>query len=146
VLRSIDVVGGIIRANRQKEDPHSIVLDLDCYHLYKASVLITIGWNKEATEELQIIKGFPEYRMRQLYYDILQAQAYTNRGMYEMAAPLLEFALTTALEVNSEVNIARVVKVFRQLQESPYKDSADVARIDYLLFKQPRIKNIQPTL
>ena len=138
VLRSIDVVGGIIRANRQKEDPHSIVLDLDCYHLYKASVLITIGWNKEATEELQVIKGFPQFRMRQVYYDILQAQAYMNRGMYEMTTPLLECALTTALEVNSEVNIARVTKVFQQLQQSPYKDSPDVARIDYLLYKKPR--------
>jgi hypothetical protein len=138
VLRSIDVVGGIIRANRQEEGPWLLTLDLDCYHLFKSAALIAIGWNKEATEELQIIKGFPRFRLRQVYYDILQAQAYTNRGMYEMAAPLLEFALTTALEVNSEVNIARVTKVFQQLQQSPYKDSADVARIDYLLYRKPR--------
>jgi tetratricopeptide (TPR) repeat protein len=140
VLRSIDVVGGIIRAGRQEADPHLIRLDVDCYHLYKSAVLIAIGWNKEATEELQIIKGFPEFRMRQVYYDILQAQAYTNRGMYETAAPLLEFALTTALEVNSEASIARIKTVFRQLQQSPYKDSPDVARIDYLLYKKPGVQ------
>jgi tetratricopeptide (TPR) repeat protein len=140
VLRSIDVVGGIIRANHQEEDPHLVTLDLDCYHLYKSAVLISIGWNKEATEELQIIKGFTQFRMRQVYYDILQAQAYTNRGMYEMVAPLLESALTTALEVNSEASIARIVKLFQQLQKSPYKDSPDVARIDYLLYKKPRVQ------
>jgi tetratricopeptide (TPR) repeat protein len=138
VLHSIDVVGDIIRANRQEEDPHHTILDLDCYHLYRSSVLITIGWNKEASDELDLIKGFPQFRLRQVYYDILLAQAYTNRGMYEMATPLLEFALMTALEVNSEVNIARVTKVFQQLQQSPYKDSPDVARLDYLLYKRPR--------
>lgn len=137
VLRSIDVVGGIIRANRQEEDPHLTLLDLDCYHLYKSSALIAIGWNKEATQELKLIKGFSQYPLRQVYYDILRAQAYTNRGMYERAADLLEFALRTAQDVNSSVNIARITKLFRQLQQSPYRDSPDVARIDYLLYKKP---------
>ncbi len=138
VLRSIDLVGSIIRANRQEEDPHLTQLDLDCYHLYKGAVLITIGWNKEAAEELQLIKGFSQYPLRQVYCDILQAQAYTNRGMYEHAAGLVEFALETALEVNSEVNIVRIRKLFQQLQQSPYKNSPDVARIDYLLYRKPR--------
>ena len=57
-----------------------------------------------------------------------------------MVAPLLESALTTALEVNSEASIARIVKLFQQLQKSPYKDSPDVARIDYLLYKKPRVQ------
>jgi tetratricopeptide (TPR) repeat protein len=138
VLRSMDVVGSLIRGNRQEEDPHLTHLDLDCYHLYKASVLIAIGWNKEAAEELKLINGFPGYRLRQVYYDILQAQVCTNRGKYEQAAGLLEVALETALEVNSEINIGRVEDIFRQLQQSPYKDSPDVARIDYLLYKKPR--------
>jgi hypothetical protein len=131
-------VGGLIRANRQEEDPHLTQLDLGCYHLYKSSVLIAIGWNKEATKELKLIQGFSQYPLRQVYYDILQAQAYVNRGMYPNAAGLMEAALITAQEVNSEINIARIVKLFRQLQESPYKDSADVARIDYLLYRKPR--------
>ena len=36
-----------------------------------------------------------------------------NRGMYEGATNLLAFALETALELNSEVNIARIVKLFQ---------------------------------
>ena len=140
VLRSIDVVGGIIRGSQQEGDPHLTYLDLDCYHLYKASVLIAIGWNKEATEELKLVNGFPHYPFRQVYYDILQAQAYTNRSMYPKAASLTESALLTAQEVNSEINIARIVKLFQQLQQSPYKDSPDVARIDYLLYKKPRVQ------
>jgi tetratricopeptide (TPR) repeat protein len=137
VLRSIDLVGGLIRGNHQEEDPHLTQLDLDCYHLYKSSVLITIGWNKEAIQELALIKGFSQYPARQVYYDILQAQAYANRGMYPDAANLIESALLTAQEVISEINIARIVKLFRHLQQSPYKDSPDVARIDYLLYRKP---------
>jgi tetratricopeptide (TPR) repeat protein len=137
VLRSIDVVGGIIRGKRQEEDPHLFQLDLDCYHLYKSSALITIGWNKEATQELALIKGFSQYPSRRAYYDILQAQAYANRGMYPDAAGLMESALLGTQEEISEINMARIVKLFRQLQQSPYKDSADVARIDYLLYKKP---------
>ncbi len=134
------MVGGIIRANRQEEDPHLFQLDLNCYHLYKSSALITVGWNKEATQELALINGFSQNRLAQVYYDIVQAQAYTNRGMYETAADLLEFALTTAQEVNSEMNVARIVTIFQQLQKSPYKDSADVARIDYLLHRKHRAR------
>jgi hypothetical protein len=129
-------VGSIIRANHQEQDPHLLKLDLDCYHLYKGAALIGVGWNKEANEELNLINGFPDYRLRQVYYDILQAQAYTNRGMYEVATQLLEFALTIAQEVNSVVNIGRIVNIFQQLQQSSYKDSPDVARIDYLLYRQ----------
>ena len=73
-----------------------------------------------------------------MYYDILQAQAYTNRGKYEQAAGLLEVALETAQEVHSEINIARIETLFRQLQQSPYKQSPDVARLDYLLYYAPR--------
>ncbi len=138
VLRSIDFVGSIIRANRQEEDPHLTQLDLDCYHLYKGSVLIAIGWNKEATGELQLIKGFSQYPLRQVYCDILQAQSYTNRGIYDEAASLLEFALETAQEVHSEINIARIETIFQQLQQSPYKNSPDVARLEYLLYYKPR--------
>ena len=140
VVRSVDLVGNIIRASYNEEDPYLFKLDLDCYHLYKSSVLITIGWNKEAAEELKLIKGFPHYRLRQVYYDILQAQVYTNRGKYEQAAGLLEVALEVAQEVNSEINIGRVESIFKQLQQSPYKDSPDVARIDYLLYKKPRVQ------
>jgi hypothetical protein len=87
-------------------------------------------------KELKLIHGFPQYPHRQVYYDILQAQAYANLGKYEQAAELAGFALETAQELNSEVNIARVVEIFHQLQESPYKDSPDVARLDYLLSKK----------
>jgi tetratricopeptide (TPR) repeat protein len=138
VLRSLDVVGGIIRANRQEEDPHLTYLDLDCYHLYKSAVLISIGWNKQASEELKLIDGFPHFPSRQVYYDILQAQAYTNRGLYELATPLLEQSLEVAQCVNSEINIVRIEQLFQQLRQSPYKDSPDVARIDYLLYRKPR--------
>jgi transcriptional regulator with XRE-family HTH domain len=140
IVRSIDVVGTLIRAGSQEEDPHLLKLDLDCYHLYKSYALIAIGWNKQALEELALIKGFSGYLLRQVYYDILQAQAYTNLGNYEQATYLLGSALKTAKDVNSKVNIDRIAKIYRQLKNSPYKDAPGVAQIDYLLHKKPRVK------
>ena len=139
VIDEIDLVGSIIRANYHEEDPHLFKLDLDCYHLYKSFALVAIEWNKEATEELKLIKGGFQYPLRQVACDILQAQAFMNRGKYDRAANLLELALLPAQELDSELNIARIVQLFQQLKQSSYKDSADVARLEYLLYYKPRM-------
>jgi tetratricopeptide (TPR) repeat protein len=138
VIDEIDLVGQIIRASYNEEDPHLFKLDLDCYHGYKSDALVAIGWNKEAIEELKLIKG-SQYPLRQIACDILQAQAYVNIGEYSEAAKLTEPALLTAQELNSELNIARIVGLFQQLKQSSYKDSADVARLEYLLYYKPRM-------
>ncbi len=138
VINAIDLVGKMIRAGQQEEDPHLTQLDLSCYHLYKSSALIAMGWNKEALEELDLIRGFPGYLLRQVYHDILQAQAYANTGKFSSAASLAESALIAAQEVNSVVNIARIAAIYRQLKQSPYSDSPNVARLEYLLYYKPR--------
>jgi transcriptional regulator with XRE-family HTH domain len=137
IIDEIDLVGKIIRANYNEEDPHLFKLDLDCYHGYKSDALVAIGWNKEAIEELKLIKG-SQYPLRQVACDILQAQAYVNTGEYSEAAKLTEPALLTAQELHSELNIARIAGLFQQLKQSSYKDSADVARLEYLLYYKPR--------
>ncbi len=138
VIKALDLVGKMIRAGQQEEDPHLTQLDLSCYHLYKSSALIAMGWNKEALEELDLIRGFPGYLLRQVYHDILQAQAYANTGKFSSAASLAESALIAAQEVNSVVNIARIAAIYRQLKQSPYSDSPNVARLEYLLYYKPR--------
>ena len=138
VINAIDLVGKMIRAGQQEEDPHLTQLDLSCYHLYKSSALIAMGWNKKALEELDLIRGFPGYLLRQVYHDILQAQAYANTGKFSSATSLAESALIAAQEVNSVVNIARIAAIYRQLKQSPYSDSPNVARLEYLLYYKPR--------
>lgn len=138
VIHALDGVGKMIRAGLQGEDPHLTKLDLNCYHLYKSSALIALGWNQEALEELDLIGNFPGYLLRQVYRDILYAQAHFNMGKFSSAASSAESALLVAQEVNSVVNIARIEDIYRQLMESSYKKSPAVARLAYLLYYKPR--------
>jgi tetratricopeptide (TPR) repeat protein/DNA-binding XRE family transcriptional regulator len=133
-----DVGGNLIRSNQSKDDPHFLKLNLDRYHLNKGSALIAIGRNKDAIHELKLVRCGSKQIRRKAYCGILEAQAYTNLGKYDRAAGLAEFALLIAQQINSKVNIARVVRIFQQLQQSSYKKSPDVARLEYLLYYKPR--------
>ncbi len=135
-IRRIDSVGTLIRNGLKEENPHFLNLDVNHYHIDKGVALIAIGRDKDALDELNLVRCGPDYPRRQALADILSAQAYANIGNYERASEYTTFALEIFLQVNSEVGIARAVKVFKQLQQSPYKDSPDIARIDYLLFKK----------
>lgn len=133
-----DVGGNIIRSNPSKDDPHFLKLNLDRYHLNKGSALIEVGRNKDALAELKLVRSGSKRLRRQAYCGILEAQAYTNLGKYDRAAELAEFALLISQQISSKVNIARVVRIFQQLQQSSYKKSPDVARLEYLLYYKPR--------
>jgi tetratricopeptide (TPR) repeat protein len=133
VIALVDRVGNIVRGNWKEEDPFFLKLNLDRYYLARSTSLLAIGRNRDAINELKLVKGGPEHPRRQAYSDILQAQAHTNLGEYELGVGLAESGLVVARQISSEVHIARVEKIHRQLKESPYKDSSDVARLDYLL-------------
>ena len=133
-----DRVGNIIRNNQKEEDPYSLKLDLNRYHLDKSAALIAVGRNKDALRELKLVRSGPKQLRRQAYHGVLEAQAYANLGKYERAGELAEFALLIAQQIDSKVNIARVVRIYQQLLESSYKRSPDVARLDYLLYYKPR--------
>jgi hypothetical protein len=133
VIASIDFAGNIVRTCQNEEDPHFLKLNLDFYHLSRSATLITMGWNQHALNELKLVKGGSEYQRRQAYKDILQARAYVNRSEYSIGISLAETALHVAQKINSGVNVTRVIKLYQQLQQSPYKHSPDVARLGYML-------------
>jgi len=134
----IDRGGWIVRDLQKEEDPYFLKLHQGRYHLDKGIALIAIGQNKDALNELNLVKCGPGYLRRQAYSDILQAQAHVNLGEYSDAARLAENALLVFQEINSVVNIARVEKIYQKLKESPYKNNPDVPRLDYLLHYKSR--------
>jgi tetratricopeptide (TPR) repeat protein len=136
-LLLVDRGGNIVRTTQNWENPYFIGLSLNRYHGVKSSTLMAIGENEKAKDELKLIKNYSNVH-GQVHYDISLAQAYTNLGDYSEAASLAEYSLQIAQEVNSAISIARIVTIFQQLQQSPYRNSADVARLEYLLYYKPR--------
>jgi tetratricopeptide (TPR) repeat protein len=136
-LLLVDRGGNIVRATQNWENPYFIGVSLNRYHGVKSSTWMALGENERAKDELKLIRNYTNVH-GQVYYDISLAQVYANLGDYSEAASLAEYALQIAQELNSEISIARIVTIFRQLQQSPYKDNPDVARLEYLLYYKPR--------
>jgi len=132
----IDRVGNIVRTHRTSEDPYFLDLNLDRYHLTRTAALIAIDRNEDAISELNLVKCGNEYPRAQAYNNILEAQANIKLGEYSEAARLAESGLVVVQEIDSKVNIARVVKIHKDLQKSPFRNNPEVARLDYLLFRR----------
>jgi len=129
----IDQVGNIVRSNRKEADPYFLDLNLDRYHLTRSRSLIAVGRNRDAIEEIGLVKGGPEYPHRQAEKDIYQAQALTNLGKYPEATPLATSGLIVAQEIDSKVNIALVERMYKKFPRDLFKHDDDVARLEYLL-------------
>jgi tetratricopeptide (TPR) repeat protein len=129
----VDRAGDFVRRKEIGDDPYFLHFNLDRYHLTRALSLIALGWNGEALKELKLVQAVPEHPRRQALYYIYQAQAYLNLGKYEKVVDWAESGLVVAQEINSKITIARVEKIYQQLKKSSYKDSSDVAHLDYLL-------------
>ena len=136
-LLLVDYGGNIVRSTQNRDNPYFIDFSLNRYHGVKSSTLLAIGENQKAKDELLLLKSYTTLHGR-LYYDVSLAQAYANLGDYAEAASEAAFALETAQELNSMMNIGRIETIFQQLQQSPYKQSPDVARLEYLLYYKPR--------
>lgn len=135
-LKTIDQGGRITRLAPFEDDRHFLRLNEDRYHLTKGSALIVLQWNKEAITELSLVKSPATQKRRQAYNDILQAQAYANRGMFPLATSMAEAALVVAKGINSRINIARIAMIHAQFKDSPYGNNPDVARLGYLLMSR----------
>ena len=134
----VDQVGNHLRSRSKRiaEDPYFLDLDLDRYHLTRSFALIAVGRNKDALGELELVKAGPERPRRQANKDIFQAQALTNLGEYSEAADFAASGLVVAQESNSEINIARVERMYKQFPRDLFKHDDDVARLEYLLSKR----------
>ena len=51
-----------------------------------------------------------------------------------MAVASAQAGLVVAQDINSEVNIARVEKIYWDLLKSPYRNNDDVAALEHLLW------------
>jgi len=132
----VDLAGNIIRNNPKEDDPYFLHLNLDRYHLTRSASLIAVGRNKDAIKELKLVKAGPEFPRRQVRNAIREAEAHLNLGEYEGVVGLAESGLVIAQKINSEVLVARVEKLYQKLKKSPYKNSTDVARLEYALSKR----------
>jgi transcriptional regulator with XRE-family HTH domain/tetratricopeptide (TPR) repeat protein len=132
----VDRVGNSLRSKGIEEDPYFLGLDLDRYHLIRSESLIAVGRNKEAIEELELVKAGPEYPRRQAYKDIYRAQAHTNLGEYSEAASFATSGLVILQEVNSVKNITHVERMYKKFPRGLFKHNDDVARLEYLLNKR----------
>lgn len=135
-LARIDQAGTIIRSAPFPDDPHFLKLNADRYYLTRGAALIALGWNKDAISELTLVHTLPEQKRRRAYNDILQAQAYANKGNYPMAASLAEAGLIAVKGIKSGINVERVSRIYVQLSESSFRNNSEVARLKYLLVSQ----------
>jgi transcriptional regulator with XRE-family HTH domain len=131
----IDLVGPIVRGNQKAADPYFLNLNLDRYHLTRSASLLAVGRNRDAINELHLVEAGPEFPRRQALSFIFEAQARLNLGEFDAVVDLAESGLGLAQKINSKITIARVRNIHQQLKESPYRDSSDVARLEYLLRK-----------
>ena len=126
----------MVRRKEIQEDPYFLNLNLDHYHKRRAESLIAVGRNRDAIDELKLVKGGPEFPHRQASKDICEAQALANLGEYAEAACLAASSLVVAQKINSEINMARVECMYKQFPPDLFKHDDDVARLEYLLGKR----------
>ena len=130
----VDQVGNIVRSKGIEEDPYFLNLNVDRYHLTRSASLIAVGRNRDAIDELKLVKGGPEFPRRQAYHDIYRAQAHANLGEYSEAASFAASGLVIAQGINSVRNIARVKRMYEeQFPQDLFKSDSNVARLEYLL-------------
>jgi hypothetical protein len=132
----LDRVGTLVRNSQRSQDPYFLDLSLDRYHQTRSAALIAVSWNEDAIAELKLVKCGPKYPRAQAYNDILQAQAHIKLGDYPDAAILAASGLAIVQEIDSKVNIARVMRINEQLQKSSFRNNPEAARLDYLLFRK----------
>jgi transcriptional regulator with XRE-family HTH domain len=132
----VDQVGHIVRSKGIEEDPYFLDLNIDRYHLTRSFSLIAVGRNREAIDELELVRAGPEYPRRQANKDIFRAQAHANLGEYSEAASFGASGLVIFQEVNSLRNIASVERMYKQFPRGLFKHDDGVARLGYLLSKR----------
>ncbi|MBV9690568.1 MAG: hypothetical protein JO202_12775 [Ktedonobacteraceae bacterium] len=136
-LKKLDRAGHLIRVNHTeavREKWPYLKVDLERYHLDRAVTLIVVGVPKEAQQELNLLSPSHLGGRRVVYHLILQAQTYFSLKEYAQAALLAEEALPLVRMMRSRVNLERIKMLYRQLQQTPFRNNPEVGRLGYLLF------------
>jgi tetratricopeptide (TPR) repeat protein len=137
VLKKLDRAGHLIRVEhteaRREKWPY-LKVDVARYHLDRAATLITLGNPEDAVLELKLLACSQLTGRRSVYHLILQAQACFGLKEYAQAAMLAEEALPLARMMRSRVNVERIKTLYRQFQNTPFRNNPEVGRLGYLLF------------
>jgi len=103
----------------------------------KASALLAANWPREALQELTDMLSFPPQgnmiRMN-AYTNFLWAQGYADTGKIDGAALLAQDTLTVMKQIRSEMNIARIDRLYRQLISMDSRQ-IEVIRLGVLLMR-----------
>jgi tetratricopeptide (TPR) repeat protein len=137
VLKKLDRAGRIIRVEQTeagREKWPYLKVDLARYHLDRVATLIVIGCPEEAQQELKLLSFSQLTGRRSVYYLILQAQACFGLKEYAQAAMLAEEALPLARTMRSRVNLERIKTLYKQFQNTPFRNNPEVGRLGYLLY------------
>ncbi|HEU5374829.1 MAG TPA: hypothetical protein VFV38_05280 [Ktedonobacteraceae bacterium] len=136
-LKKLDQAGHIIRVEHTeagREKWPYLNVDLGRYHLDRSATLIAVGNPKEAQQELSLLSPSHLKGRRLVYYLILQAQTCFALKEYAQAALLVEQALPLVRQARSRVNMERIKALYKQLQQTPFRNNPEVGRLEYLLF------------
>lgn len=132
-LSLVDRGGQLARSLPDSNYAHCFDFSIQRYHLSRGEVLATIGWNREALEELSLVQSDPVSWWR-AHQNILEAWAYTQDQNIPMAVSYAEAALSIIKQFDSEpYEVDRVASIHSQLAASPYANSPDVAHLRHLL-------------
>jgi tetratricopeptide (TPR) repeat protein len=137
VLKKLDRAGRIIRVEHTeagREKWPYLKVDLARYHLDRAATLIVVGNPEEAQQELKLLSFSQLKGRRSVYHLILQAQACFGLKEYAQAALLAEEALPLVRMMRSRVNLERIKTLYKQFQNTPFRNNPEVGRLGYLLF------------
>lgn len=138
ILKKLDWAGRIIRGEHTeagREKWPYLNVDLARYHLDRAATLIVVGNPGEAQQELKLLSVSQLKGRRSVYHMILQAQACFGLKEYTQAALLAEEALPLVCMMRSRVNLERIKTLYKQLQQTPFRNNPEVGRLGYLLFQ-----------
>jgi tetratricopeptide (TPR) repeat protein len=101
----------------------------------KASALLAADWPREALQELtEMLNLPPQGNMVRMnaYTNFLWAQGYADTGKLDGAALLAQDTLTVMKRIKSEVNIARIRGLYRQLVSADSRQ-IEVIRLGVML-------------
>jgi hypothetical protein len=136
-LKKLDRAGRIIRVEHTeagREKWPYLKVDLERYHLDRAATLIVVGNPEEAQQDLKLLSFSQLKGRRSVYHLILQAQACFGLKEYAQAALLAEEALPLVRTMRSRVNLERIKTLYKQFQQTSFRNNPEVGRLSYLLF------------
>ena len=130
-MRLLDLGGTIARSGHLGEDEHFINFNTGMYHMRRAKALVETHSSQRALEELDLSKKVtrPDLKRRHNMIVIDSARALIGMKEYTEAARLAEQALQMSGDMQTSLNIARIVELYQQLRTSSYGDAPSVARL-----------------